>query len=338
MLRPNAVEPFWPFRVRRLPGLRGTHGPASQWATARALVAGRHALRDATICLAEPGPMLALMSLQFFPTFRPRRLVLTFHGSEILRFHTNPVTRLLVRRLIGHATRVSTLTHYTQQLLCARFPTAAAKHVLTPGALRSGFAAAAPVRRPADGKLVVLTVGRLHPRKGQLETLTALAALPPSLRANLEYWLVGTAVRRPDYEKQLRATAGRAGLTVKFLGDLSATELAAAYARADIFAMTSVDHGHSVEGFGLVYLEASAHGLPVVAHAVGGVAEAVADNITGLLVPPREPVRLTAALARLLGDDSLRRRLGEAGPAWAARTTWAHSAELLFSAPPSTLP
>ena len=50
--------------------------------------------------------------------------------------------------------------------------------------------------------------------------------------------------------------------------------------------MTSIDHRHSVEGFGLVYLEAAAHGLPVVAHAVGGVPEAVVDGVTGLLVPP----------------------------------------------------
>jgi phosphatidylinositol alpha-1,6-mannosyltransferase len=62
---------------------------------------------------------------------------------------------------------------------------------------------------------------------------------------------------------------------VRFLGNLPDAELDRVYAQADVFALTSIDHGHSVEGFGLVYLEASAHGLPVVAHRVGGVAEAV---------------------------------------------------------------
>ncbi len=66
-------------------------------------------------------------------------------------------------------------------------------------------------------------------------------------------------------------------------------ELSEIYDSADIFAMTSVDYGSSVEGFGLVYLEAAAHRLPVVAHAVGGVAEAIVDEVTGLLVPPDAP-------------------------------------------------
>ncbi len=331
----SAPEPPWPFRLRRLPGLRGTHGPACQWATARALVARRHELRPATVCLTEPGPMLALMSLQFFPSFRPSQLVLTFHGSEILRFHRGPVLRLLTRRLLRHASRASTLTGYTQRLLCEHFPAAATKTVLTPGALRAGFAAAAPGRRASGDKLVVLTVGRLHPRKGQLLTLQALAALPPALRAGLEYWLVGTAPRQPAYEQQLRTAAAGAGIAVKFLGDLSAAELAAAYARADIFALTSIDHGCSVEGFGLVYLEASAHSLPVVAHDVGGVAEAVANGVTGLLVPPHRPALLTDALARLLTDAGLRRRLGEAGPAWAGKNSWTRSAGLLLAHEPA---
>ncbi len=330
-------EPPWPFRVRRLPGLRGTHGPRCQWALARELVARRHPLRHTTVCLAEPGPMLTLMSLQFFPAFRPRRLMLTFHGSEILRFHAHPLTRLLTRRLIRHADRVSTLTHYTQRLLCEHFPEAAAKALIIPGALRPCFVPPpVPVSRAPGGKTVVLTVGRLHPRKGQQHTLAALAALPPALRGNLEYWLVGTAANRPAYGETLRAASARVDFPVRFLGDLSDAGLTAAYGRADIFALTSVDHGLSVEGFGLVYLEASAHRLPIVAHAVGGVAEAVVDNVTGLLVPPHAPGQLTAAFTRLLTDAGLRQRLGAAGRDWAVRQTWTRSAEQLFSPPATT--
>jgi glycosyltransferase involved in cell wall biosynthesis len=323
----------WPFRVRRL-RVRGTHGWACQWGMARELVAHRRRLRHAAVWLPEPGPMLALMQLQFFRAFRPRRLLLTFHGSEILRFHHRRITRLLTRRLLRRAERVSTLTSYTQGLLCDRFPEAADKIFLTPGALRAGFAAdTLPRPRPRhapEGKTIVLTVGRLHPRKGQLLTLEALQALPPAQRAGLEYWIVGSA-GRPAYAQRLREAAARADFPVRFLGDLPDAELDALYDQADIFSLTSIDHGHSVEGFGLVYLEASAHGLPVVAHTVGGVAEAVVDNVTGLLVSPHHPTQLTAAFARLLADAELRRRLGEAGRVWAARNTWTRSAELLFS-------
>ncbi len=327
-------EKSWPFRVRRLPAVRGTHNFGCQLQLARELIRHRRRLRHATVYLPEPGPMLTLMTLQFFHAFRPRRLVLTFHGSEILRFHHRPSLRLLTRRLIRHADRISTLTHYTKRLLCARFPAATAKTFLTPGALRTGFAAdrAAAARPGPAGRSVVLTVGRLHPRKGQLLTLQALQALPPALRAGLEYWIVGTA-SRPHYEKTLRAAAAHAGFVVKFLGDLSDAELDAVYDQADIFSLTSIDHGHSVEGFGLVYLEAAAHGLPVVAHTVGGVSEAVVDHVTGLLVFPHQPSRLTAAFARLLTDPDLRHRLGTAGRDWAARNSWTRSAELLFSPP-----
>jgi phosphatidylinositol alpha-1,6-mannosyltransferase len=94
--------------------------------------------------------------------------------------------------------------------------------------------------------------------------------------------------------------------------------------------MTSIPHGHSIEGFGLVYLEAAAHGLPVVGHDVGGVSEAVADGITGLLVPPHRPAQLTAAFEKLITSPALRRQLGQAGRTWAHRNCWTQSAEALF--------
>jgi glycosyltransferase involved in cell wall biosynthesis len=111
---------------------------------------------------------------------------------------------------------------------------------------------------------------------------------------------------------------------------VSDEELDHVYDRADIFAMTSVNLADSIEGFGLVYLEASAHGLPVVAHSVGGVPEAVVDGKTGLLVPPHHPQQLTAAFARLIADPALRRQYGSAGFAWARRHTWQQSARALY--------
>jgi glycosyltransferase involved in cell wall biosynthesis len=92
-----------------------------------------------------------------------------------------------------------------------------------------------------------------------------------------------------------------------------------------------VNLGRSVEGFGLVYLEAAAHGLPVVAHDVGGVADAVIDGVTGLLVPPERPLQLAAAFEKLIHDPALRRRLGTAGREWAGRNCWRKSAEALFN-------
>jgi glycosyltransferase involved in cell wall biosynthesis len=326
-------EKNWPFTLRRLP-LAGTHNLFCRLKLIVRLIHERRRLRYATVYLPEPGPMLALMALLPLRTFRPRRIVLTFHGSEILRFHADPMTRWLTRRLIRHAFRITTLTHYTKNLLCECFPEADAKTFLTPGALRDDFAAvartpAASAAAAASGKVVVLTVGRIHPRKGQMLTLQALQALPPALAGQVEYWVAGSA-NKGGYERTLRAAAARPGPSVRFFGNVHEEELERLYARADIFALTSIDYGHSVEGFGLVYLEASAHGLPVVAHRVGGVAEAVVDGETGLLVAPQHPLALTEAFRQLIEDPSLRSRMGVAGRSWARRTSWSRAAELLF--------
>lgn len=326
------TDKAWPFALRRLP-VDSRHGWLNRLRLVRAFIRERRRLRKATVYLSEPGPMLAWMLVASFGALRVRRLVLTFHGSEILRFHANPFLRVLTRGLIRRAFRIGTLTRYTQQLLCDRFPAAATKTFRTPGALRTDFSAQ-PQPGPANGgqpgKLVVLTVGRLHPRKGQLLALQALQALPPELRARIEYQVVGPSVSA-DYERALRAAAAQPGVVVRFWGNLPDRELETVYAQADVFALTSIDHGHSVEGFGLVYLEASAHGLPVVAHRVGGVSEAVDDGRTGLLVDPHHPTALTAAFRTLLEDPALRRRMGEAGRAWAGRHTWSRAAELLFT-------
>lgn len=320
----------WPFRLRRLP-LRGTHDLSCQLQLARELIRHRRDLRHATVYLPEPGPMLAMMLLQFFQAFHPRRLVLTFHGSEILKFAGSPWRRGLARRLIAKSSRVSTLSNYTQELLLTHFPEAAEKIFLTPGALRSDFAVVPPRRAEAKRKVVVLTVGRLHPRKGQLATLEALQMLPAEVRSRLEYWIVGVETRS-GYETRLRTAATAVpDLTVRFFGNLPDDELAGVYERADIFAMTSLNLERSVEGFGLVYLEAAAHGLPVVAHNVGGVSEAVIDGVTGLLVPPQRPAQLAAAFEKLVHDADLRARLGAAGRDWATRNCWKESAEALFN-------
>jgi phosphatidylinositol alpha-1,6-mannosyltransferase len=273
-----------------------------------------------------------MMLLQFFDAFRPARLILTFHGSEILKFSRSPLRRWLAGRLIARADRVSTLTHFVRDLLVGHFPDAAGKVCLTPGAIRSDFAVVSPRADRTNDKVVVLTVGRLHPRKGQALTLEALQRLPSEVRSRVEYWVVGTA-SKGDYETQLRRGAEKCPeLPVRFFGDVPDHELAALYDRADIFAMTSVNLKNSIEGFGLVYLEAAAHGLPVVAHDVGGVAEAVVNDETGLLVPPERPAQLAAAFEKLIHDPDLRRRLGQAGRERALRTSWRASAATLFQA------
>jgi len=329
---PAAIpEPAWPFPVRRLP-LAGDHSLLSQWRMARQLMSQRDKLNGATLYIPEPGPLLALLLLQYFDSLPSAQLVLTFHGSEIQRLASRGILRWSTNHLLRRAARVSVVSTYARDLLREKFPEAAAKVVLTPGALRTDLAVNAPPATARSGRTVILTVARLNPRKGQLEVIAALKALPAAARATIEYWLVGSHSKE-NYGAALAAAAAGADFPVKFLGDIPDEKLGALYAKADIFAMTSMPHKHSVEGFGLVYLEAGAHGLPVIAHDIGGVAEAVTHGETGLLVAPGDSAALTAAFARLIADPALRRRLGDAGRARARRHTWHDSAKSLFGQP-----
>jgi len=95
--------------------------------------------------------------------------------------------------------------------------------------------------------------------------------------------------------------------------------------------MTPVPHGPSLEGFGLVYLEAAAHGLPTVAHRTGGVPEAVRDGVTGLLVDPADRPALAAAIARLINEPALRANLAAAARVRARERSWADNANALFN-------
>jgi len=328
----HTPESDWPFRLRRL-SLKGTHGLRCQLSIAREFIRHRETLREAIVYLPEPGPILTLMWLQLCGALCPPRLVLTFHGSEILKFHRNPFWRPLARKLFRRAERLTTLTRYTRDLLSQRFGLPPDQVLIAPGAVRSHFSPAGSTTRPSkNDKLVVLTVGRLHPRKGQLITLRALQALPPEQRARIEYWLAGTEAKH-GYDALLHQQAAQSDLTVRFLGDIPDDQLSEIYDQADIFALTSVAHRHSIEGFGLVYLEAAEHGLPVVAHDIGGVNEALEDGRTGFLISPDKPAELTAAFSRLIAEPGLRQQFGNAGRAWARRNQWSDSVNILFPSP-----
>jgi phosphatidylinositol alpha-1,6-mannosyltransferase len=164
------------------------------------------------------------------------------------------------------------------------------------------FAAAAP--RPRGGP-TILCVARMYPRKRVGDLLEAAALLRPRIpRARVR--IVG---KGPEWEDAVRLHAKLGlGETVTLLGDVSRDRLAEEYVSADIFCLPSVQ-----EGFGIVFLEAMAAGLPVVACRVAAIPEVVEDGVTGLLAPPRDPAGLARALEALAADPERARAMGEAG-------------------------
>ena len=163
----------------------------------------------------------------------------------------------------------------------------------------------------AQGK-VILTVGRLVARKGHDVMIRAL----PRVLKNIPdacYLIVGSGPAKPMLE-ELTFNMGLHG-NVIFMENVGDAELPSIYGMCDVFVMPSrADLGAcDVEGFGMVYLEANACGKPVIAGRSGGVADAVVDGETGILVPPDSPEALAESICRVLTHKEYAERLGQQG-------------------------
>jgi phosphatidylinositol alpha-1,6-mannosyltransferase len=271
-------------------------------------------------------------------TGHPRRVVCAAHGRELL---FNPVDRVpglsalyntLRRLLLRVPDRLTPVSRYTAGLLQDLGVDAARLRVVPNGTDPERFQPfdASALRRSLglDGQTILLTVGRLVPRKGIDTTLQALPALLDAV-PDLTYLVVGTGPDRDRLER-LAADLGVRD-NVRFTGEVSFEDLPHYYNIADAFAMPSREAPPDVEGFGIVFLEAGACGVPVVGARSGGVPDAVRDGETGLLVPPSSPDALAEALTRLLTSPDLAERLGrQARRAVVHDASWAHIADQLW--------
>ncbi len=319
----------FPYRVKAL-DLKGTQSWLSRIKLGIELFRSRHQFHDAILYLAEPGPVRTMLYLQLFSVIKPKALWITLYGSEIKKFTFLPYRKFLFKKLLNSADRVSVISQYNREFLSQIFPNLKPNITITGGALKSDYSPAKIQKKEKSGdKIIVLTVGGIHPRKGQLDLLSAMNGLELELKNIIEYWIVGPIIKR-SYLKRIQAYAENNKLKFKYLGVVDNKELSELYLEADIYAMTSIDYRSSVEGFGLTYLEASAHRLPIIAHRVGGVEDAVKDNVTGILVDPGDKEKLTAAIKLLAENKSLRKKLGEAGVHWAENQRWEDCVENIF--------
>jgi phosphatidylinositol alpha-mannosyltransferase len=165
-----------------------------------------------------------------------------------------------------------------------------------------------------DGAPRVLFVGRFDERRKGFAYL--LRAWPQVRRAIPRARLLVVGSGRPERFTRLVERAGAE--SIDFVGLVSAEDLPRYYASCDVFCAPSVER----ESFGIILLEAMASRKPVVASAIPGYAGVLTDEREGLLVPPRSPTALAAALVRTLGDRSLAERLGRAGRTTALTYAW----------------
>lgn len=247
------------------------------------------------------------------------------HGVEAWAARA-PVISWGLRRGLSGAREVTAVSHHTARSIRPLIPAGVPLTVLHPGVDPERFssdAVGAGIRSRHDlgSRPVVLCVSRLVPRKGQ-DVLIAAMPMLRRLAPGAALLLVGDGPHR----RALEAAAVRARGSVVFAGEVPDDELPAYYAACDVFAMPCRSRwgGLEVEGFGIVFLEAAAAGKAAVAGRSGGAAEAVVDEVTGLLVEGAEPKAVALAIARLLLDPDLRARIGAAARAHVEQGfTWA---------------
>jgi glycosyltransferase involved in cell wall biosynthesis len=252
-------------------------------------------------------------------------LAIGLHGSDVF-LAERPGVRTLARWALG---RTGLLTGCSPELvrrvLALGFP-AERSRVIPYGVDTERFAPD-PARRlvwrqrlgiPASAT-VLLGVGRMAAKKGFGVLATVLAALLEGT-PDLHVVLAGDGDLLPDLAAATAAWRGRVHLPGAVLRDT----LPDLYRAADLFALPAVhDAKGNVDGLPNVILEAMASGLPVVASGISGIPLAVEDEVTGLLVPEKDPAALMGALERLLKDPEAARRMGEGGRRKAvAELTW----------------
>jgi phosphatidylinositol alpha-1,6-mannosyltransferase len=239
------------------------------------------------------------------------------HGAEVTLPGRLPGSNLLARSVLRAAAGIVAAGSYPAREARRAAACALPGLVVPPGVDVDRFRPLDEAERAAargalglhPDRPLVLGASRLVPRKGFDVVIDAVAGLDPSVQLAI----AGAGRDRA----RLEARARRRGLDgrVRFLGRVPDATLPALYASADVFAMACRDRwfGLEAEGFGIVFLEAAACGVPSVAGRSGGSHEAVVDRETGLVVDPRSVAEVRDALLRLLGDAGLRARYGAAG-------------------------
>ena len=222
----------------------------------------------------------------------------------------------MTRAMLARIDATIAISDYSRDLSVAAGAPADRVHLVLPGGGSDAPPAHAGAREPT-----VVTVARLEDRYKGFDVVMRAMPLVRARVRDARWVIVGDGSLRP----QLQATAERWGLggCVSFLGAVDDATRDEVLRRSSVFVMPSrVPAGGGGEGFGIVYLEAAAAGLPVVAANEGGATSAVIDDITGLLCDPRDHVAVADRIVRLLADPELARRLGEAGRARQRELSW----------------
>lgn len=283
-------------------------------------------LRDCDVIHAtiEPyAPLGALVAGQ-------RPFFVTAHGSYI-PILTRRRAGIIYQRAFSQA-HIICVSRYTEKIIQQTLP-GVITSVVSHGIDTSRFNHLPEMPKSAP---TVLAVGAVKARKGIFELVQAMAVVRQRL-PTAQCVIIGSLDAEPAYVAQVQMAVERLKLSenVHLLGHVPESTLLGWYGAADVFALPSMNIGDKFEGYGLVHLEASAAGLPVIGTCDCGAEDAIIDGVTGFLIPQAGVVdALATSLVTLLTHPAQAQAMGAAGRARAQGLTWdkvAHDIVALYT-------
>ena len=264
----------------------------------------------------------------------PVRFIVCLHGNDILCPLRNSLLRSWFTWTLNRSDQIICNSSFTKNYLLANCSIKTPIKIINPQIRPTKFGSESLTKDELDDlrtkirnryqiphtAVTILTVGRLVRRKGFDRVIKCLPQLQTE-EQEVHYLVCGKgsmAEELGDIARNLEVAD-----KVHFAGFVSDHDLAAYYSACDIFAMLTFleENEQSIEGFGIVYLEAGYFGKPVIASRVGGVVDAVKENQNGILTDPDSDVEILSGLQQLCQNTQLRQRLGNTGKAMALGNT-----------------
>ncbi len=287
--------------------------------------------------LVEPYVVL----LPFLKLNKNVRTFLTVHGTYSFipnRFTKEMVKLMIVSPLIKKAykklNRIISVSSFTKEYVLEQYKTFykedfdERKIVVIPNGIDLESFSAGSHKKNNDRKSIIF-VGAIKRRKGLLEAINSLAEYRKNYNGNFVYNIVGSYDKNDLYLKEVKSKIKELGLkeNVVFQDFVDSNRLETFYAKADLLLMSPSQSGSTLEGFGLVYLEANAYGVPVIGGRDSGASEAILEGISGYLVDPFNLKETADKIHSILDNGSIK---AEDCIAWAKKQDIKEKAKLVL--------
>ena len=281
-----------------------------------------HLINDISFihCLVEPYAFISFLVAKFLKL----KYFITLHGSYAIKLFYNRLYKTLQLLSYKNAVKVITISHYTKKRLL-EYKKLNNIIVIPNGVDISLFSKKIDISTKEN---IIVGVGALKKRKGFDKVIKALSIVKTRF-SNIKYYIIGSQkdVAYFDYLKNF-VDSLELNDNIFFLSNISDNRLKKIYQQAKIFILTPVSSQYNFEGFGLVYLEANACGLPVIGAYNCGAEDAIKNNYNGFLVNSNNPREIAEKIIKIFSDNDLYQKISRNVIDWTKKFSWDKTVDL----------